>query len=145
VKTRNIAGQIMGQLEAFEGSKAAMDSTELLIVRGRSRKRVKPEELGSTISEILASLSAKDLDMYSDEAADIIAIMDEQIRSKVDVQGETDIYGIYRLKESFEQMNCHADYRMGLLDDIAIFVILWKDKSGIGPLFVELVVSTLEG
>jgi len=34
---------------------------------------------------------------------------------------------------------------MGLLDDIAIFLILWKDKSGLGPMFVELVVSALEG
>ena len=59
--------------------------------------------------------------MYSDETADIITILDEQIRSHVEIQGETDVYGIYRLKESFESMNCHADYGMGLLDDIAIF------------------------
>lgn len=145
MKTRNVAGQIMGTLEAFEGSKAAMDTTQLLIVRGRSRKQVKPEELGPTISEILTSLGARELDMFSDETADIITIMDEQIRSHVKVQGETDVYGIYRLKESFENMNCHADYGMGLVDDIAIFLVLWKDKSGFGPLFVELVVSALEG
>lgn len=145
MKTRNIAGQIMGQLEAFEGSKAAMDTAELLIVRGRSRKKIKPEELGPTISQIFKSLGARPLDMYSDETADIITIIDEQIRSQVQIQGETDIYGIFRLKESFENMNCHADYGMGLLDDIAIFIVLWKDKSGIGPLFVEQVISTLEG
>ncbi|BDZ66881.1 DUF2120 domain-containing protein [Methanobacterium ferruginis] len=144
MKTRNIAGQIMGQLEAFEGSKAAMDTTPLLIVRGKSRKKIQPEELGPTISKIMKNLGAKELDMFSDETADIITIMDEQIRSQVDIQGETDIYGIYRLKESFENMNCHADYGMGLLDDIAIFIVLWKDKSGIGPLFVELVVSSME-
>jgi hypothetical protein len=143
--TREIAGQIMGQLEAFEGSKAAMDTTELLIVRGRSRQRIPPEELESTISQILQGLGARKLDMYSDETADIITIMDEQIRSQVAIQEETDIYGIYRLKESFENMNCHADYGIGVVDDIAIFIILWKDKSGIGPLFVELVVSALEG
>jgi len=40
LNTRNIAGQIMGQLEAFEGSKAAMDSAELLIVRGKSRQKI---------------------------------------------------------------------------------------------------------
>lgn len=145
MKTRNIAGQIMGQLEAFEGSKAAMDSAELLIVRGRSRQRILPEELGPTISRILKDMGARELDMFSDETADIISIIDEQIRSQVQIQGETDIYGIYRLKESFENMNCHADYGMGLTDDIAIFIVLWKDKSGIGPLFVELVVSALEG
>ena len=109
MRTREIAGQIMGQLEAFEGSKAAMDTTELLIVRGRSRQRIPPEELESTISQILQGLGAQKLDMYSDETADIITIMDEQIRSQVSIQEETDIYGIYRLKESFENMNCHAD------------------------------------
>ncbi len=145
MKTRSIAGQIMGQLEAFEGSKAAMDTTELLIVKGKSRKKIKPEELGPTISEIFKNLEARELDMYSDETADIITIIDEQIRSKIDVQGETDVYGIFRLKESFENMNCHADYGMGLVNDIAIFIVIWKDKSGIGPLFVELVVSALEG
>ncbi len=145
MNTRNIAGQIMGQLEAFEGSKAAMDSAELLIVRGKSRQKIKPEELGPTISQILKDMEARELDMFSDETANIISIIDEQIRSQVQIQGETDIYGIYRLKESFENMNCHADYGMGLADDIAIFIVLWKDKSGIGPLFVELVVSALEG
>ncbi len=145
MKTRNIAGQIMGQLEAFEGSKAAMDTAELLIVRGKSRQRIKPEELGPTISQILKDMEARELDMFSDETADIITIIDEQIRSQVQIQGETDIYGIYRLKESFENMNCHADYGMGLVNDIAIFIVLWKDKSGIGPLFVELVISALEG
>jgi hypothetical protein len=145
MRTREIAGQIMGPLQAFEGSKAAMDTTELLIVRGRSRQRIAPEELESTISQILQGLGAQKLDMYSDETANIITIMDEQIRSQVSIQEETDIYGIYRLKESFENMNCHADYGIGVVDDIAIFIILWKDKSGIGPLFVELVVSALEG
>ena len=37
--------------------------------------------------------------MYSDETADIITILDEQIRSHVEIQGETDVYGIYRLKD----------------------------------------------
>lgn len=114
MKTRKIAGEIMGQLEAFEGSKAAMDTTQLLIVRGRSRQRIKPEDLGPTISQIFKDLDARQLDMYSDETADLITIMDEQIRSQVDIQGETDVYGIYRLRESFETMNCHADYGMGL-------------------------------
>jgi len=94
----------MGELEAFDGSKAAMDTSQLLIVRGRSRRRIKPEELGSVISEVFNGLGAKNLDMYSDETADIITILDEQIRSHVEIQGETDIYGIYRLKESFEIM-----------------------------------------
>ncbi|MDO5835846.1 MAG: DUF2120 domain-containing protein [Methanobacterium sp.] len=144
MQIKRIAGQIMGQLEAFEGSKAAMDTNNLLIVRGRSRQKIQAEELGPTISQILKDLGTRELDMFSDETADIFTLIDEQIRSQVDIQGESDVYGIYRLKESFENMNCYAEYSMGLLKDFAVFIILWKDKSGVGPLFVELVVSNLE-
>jgi hypothetical protein len=142
--THNIAGQIMGRLEAFEGSRAAIDTNQILIVRGMSRKKIQPEELGPTVSEILNNVGAMEQDMFSEQAADIISVMDEQIRSQVEISGETDVYGIYRLKESFESMNCHAEYGMGLLNQTAIFMILWKDKSGVGPLFVELVISVLD-
>ncbi|WJI09727.1 DUF2120 domain-containing protein [Methanobacterium sp. CWC-01] len=145
MRTHNIAGLIMGGLEAFEGSRAAMDTSQMLIVRGMSRKRVQPDELGSTLDQLLKDLGVKEMNLYSDEAGDILGVMDEQIRSSVPINTETDIGGIYRLKESFESMNCHTDYRMGLMEgDIAIFVVIWKDKSGIGPLFVEVVISLLE-
>jgi hypothetical protein len=135
----------MGGLEAFEGSRAAMDTSQMLIVRGMSRKSLQPDELGSALDQLLKDLGVKEMDLYSDEAGDIVGIMDEQIRATVPIQSETDIAGIYRLKESFEAMNCHTAYRMGLMGgDIAIFVVIWKDKSGIGPLFVEVVVSLLE-
>jgi hypothetical protein len=142
--THNIAGQIMGRLEAFEGSRSAMDTNQILIVRGMSRKKIQPDELGTIISEIISDVGAKELDMFSEQTADIISVMDTQIRSQVEITGETDVYGIYRLKESFKSMNCHAEYGMGLLKQTAIFMILWKDKSGIGPLFVELVISMLD-
>jgi len=142
--THNIAGQIMGRLEAFEGSRSAMDTNQLLIVRGMSRKKIQPEELGTIISDILNDAGATELDMFSEQTADIISVMDNQIRSQVEITTETDVYGIYRLKESFKSMNCHAEYGMGLLNQTAIFMILWKDKSGIGPLFVELIISMLD-
>ena len=41
-------------------------------------------------------------------------------------------------------MNCHVEYVLGLLNGIAIFMVLWMDKSGIGPKFVELVLANLE-
>lgn len=145
MRTHNIASLIMGGLEAFEGSRAAMDTSHMLIVRGMSRKRVQPDELKSTLDQLLLDLGVKELDLYSDEAGDILGVMDEQIRASVPIDSETDITGIYRLKESFESMNCHTDYRMGLMEgDIAIFMAIWKDKSGMGPLFVEVVISLLE-
>jgi hypothetical protein len=145
MRTHNIAGLIMGGLEAFEGSRAAMDTSQMLIVKGMSRKRVQPEDLGSALDQLMKDLGVVELDLYSEEAGDILGLMDEQIRASVPIESETDIAGIYRLKESFESMNCHTDYRMGLIEgDIAIFVVIWKDKSGMGPLFVEVVISLME-
>lgn len=142
--THEIAGKIMGELDAFHGSKPAIDTPQILIVRGMSKKKIDPEELSITISEIMKVIGARRMDVFSEEATNVIGIMDENIRATVEIPGETDVYGIYRLKESFESMNCHTDYGLGTIGQIAIFLVLWKDKSGIGPLFVELVVSNSE-
>ncbi len=144
MKTHEVAGQIMTSLEAFHGSRPSMDTPQLLIVRGMSRKEMKPEDLAPVVSDIFREMSIQRIDVFSEEAKDIIGIIDENIRSQVEIQGETDIYGIYRLKESFEAMNCHMEYALGLLNNISIFMVLWMDKSGFGPKFVELVVSNLE-
>ncbi len=145
MRTHNIAGQVMGSLEAFEGSRAALDTAQILIVRGMSRKKIQADKLGNIITQLLKDVGAVEIDMFSDEAGDIIGVIDEQIRSSVEISGETDVYGIYRMKESFESMKCHADYKMGILNnEIAIFLVLWKDMSGMGPLFVEMVISLLE-
>ncbi|HMK54975.1 MAG TPA: DUF2120 domain-containing protein [Methanobacteriaceae archaeon] len=145
MRTHNIAGQVMGSLEAFEGSRAALDTAQILIVRGMSRKKIAADKLEPTITQLFKDMEVVEMDMFSDEAGDIIGVIDEQIRSCVEISGETDAYGIYRMKESFESMNCNADYKMGILnDEIAIFLVLWKDKSGMGPLFVEMVISLME-
>lgn len=144
MKTHEVARNIMASLEAFQGSKPSMDTPQMLIVRGMSRKEIKPEEMAPVISDILDDIGARRIEVFSDEAKDIIGIMDENIRALVQIQGETDVYGIYRLKESFEAMNCHVEYALGLLHNIAVFIILWMDKSGFGPKFVELVVANLE-
>jgi hypothetical protein len=142
--THEIAGKIMSELEAFHGSRPAIDTPQILIVRGMSKKKLDPEELSVIITKTMKGLGARKMDIFSEEATDIIGIMDENIRARVDIPGETDVYGIYRLKESFEAMNCHTECALGTIGQLAIFLVLWKDKSGIGPLFVELVVSNSE-
>jgi hypothetical protein len=142
--THEIAGKIMSELEAFHGSRPSIDTPQILIVRGMSKKKLDPDELSFTITELMKGLGARKMDMFSEEATDVIGIMDENIRARVDIPGETDVYGIYRLKESFESMNCHTEYALGTIGQLAIFLVLWKDKSGMGPLFVELVVSNSE-
>ncbi|MGC9516533.1 MAG: DUF2120 family protein [Methanomicrobiales archaeon] len=139
-----VAGKIMSELEAFEGSKPALDASNILIVRGMSRKKIKPENMSEVLLKILGGLGAKKMDVFSDEAGDVIGIMDERIRDNIPIQGETDVYGIYRLKESLEAMNCDVEYELGILDNTGIFVVMWMDKSGIGPRFVEIVVANLE-
>lgn len=142
--THEIAGKVMGELGAFHGSRPAIDTPQILIVRGMSKKKIDPENLEIIISEIMTSIGGRKMDIFSEEATDVIGIMDENIRATVEIPGETDVYGIYRLKESFEAMNCHTDYGLATIGQIAVFLVLWKDKSGLGPLFVELVVSNSE-
>jgi hypothetical protein len=144
MKSKDIAGQIMGNLEAYKGSRAAIDTSQILIVRGMSRKKIPPKELESTVSNLLQLVGAEEIDMYDDYTGDIIGMMDENIRASVPIESETDVYGIYRMKESFESMNCYANYGIGVVGDLGVFLVLWKDKSGVGPLFVEIVVSLLK-
>lgn len=144
MKTHEIAGSIMHFLEAFKGSRSVMDTTQMLIVRGMSRKDIKPENLEEEINNSFHEIGARRIEVFSEESKDIIGVMDENIRGQVEIQGETDVYGIYRMKESFEAMNCHTEYGLGLVNNIAIFMVLWMDKSGLGPKFVELVLVNLE-
>ncbi len=142
--THEIAGKIMKELEAFHGSKPAIDTPQILIVRGMSKKKLDPLELSTLVSDVMKVAGATRMDMFSESATDVIGIMDENIRATVEIPGETDVYGIYRLKESFEAMNCNTEYALGTIGQIAVFLVIWKEKSGIGPLFVELVVSNSE-
>jgi hypothetical protein len=144
MKNHEIAGNIMNSLEAFQGSRSAMDTPQMLIVRGMSRKDIKPEDLDLEVTRIFQDIGARQIEVFSEEAKDVIGVMDENIRAQVEIQGETDVYGIYRLKESFEAMNCHTEYGLGLLNNFAVFVVLWMDKSGFGPKFVEIVIVNFE-
>jgi hypothetical protein len=141
IKLHKVAGNIMSHLEAFDGSRAALDTDQILIVRGRSRKRIEPEQMGEELSKALSLMEAREIEMFSKEAADLIGLMDEQIRASVEIQGDTDVGGIERLKESLESMNFYVEYKLGLLERAGFFTIIYKDKSGVGPCFVEVVIS----
>jgi len=143
MKLHRIAGEIMGFFEAFEGSRPALDSREILIVRGMSRKRMNADDMSRELDSLIEHLGAAELDLLSEEGAALIGVMDEQIRSCVEVGTETDIGGIHRLKESLEDMNFSVDYRLCMADETGLFVVLYRDRSGVGPCFVEAVVSDL--
>lgn len=143
IRTHKIAGNIMESLEAFHGSKPAMDSDNILIVRGMSRKKLDNNNMDIFLSDLMKNIGARESDMLSDEGGNIIGIMDERIRASVEIQSETDFSGLNKMKSSLESMGCNVNYTMGVLDDLGIFIVTWKDKSGVGPLFVEVVVAIL--
>jgi len=143
MKLHRTAGEIMGYLEAFEGSRPALDASDILIVRGMSRKRIGSDNMGEELDRLMEHLDADEIDLFSDEGAALIGLMDEQIRSCVEVGTETDIGGIHRLKESLEDMNFAVEYRLFTTGDTGLFVVLYRDRSGVGPCFVEVVVSDI--
>ncbi len=134
----------MEYLEAFDGSRPAIDAEKILIVRGRSKKRIGPQEMNLELENLFSFLEAEEVDMFSKKAASLISIMDEHIRASVKIQGETDAGGIHKMKENLEAMNFLVNYKLGFIGKIGFFIVLWKDKSGIGPCFVEIVLSNTE-
>lgn len=141
IKLHKIAGNMMAYLEAFDGSRAALDSSKILIVRGRSKKRMDPQMMNDELNGLISSMDAQEIDMFSEEAASLIGVMDEQIRSEVDINTDTDAGGIQTLKESLESMNFFVEYKLGYLKNAGFFIVLYKDKSGVGPCFTEIVIS----
>lgn len=141
VKLHKVAGKIMGFLEAFEGSRPAMDTEFILIVRGMSSEDIAIEDMEQKLEDLIVALDGKEVEPISDEAAAIINRMDEQIRSNVQVNSETDAGGIERMKKSLESLNVAVEYKLFTSTHTGIFVVMWKDKSDTGPIFIETVVS----
>jgi hypothetical protein len=141
VKLHKIAGQVMGSFEAFDGSRAALDTDRILIVRGKSSKNVPIDEIESKLEEIKDLLQGIDVNVVSDEAGKLINRMDEQIRSAVSVQNDTDANGIMRMAKSLEAMNMFVKFKLMNLAHTGVFIVAWKDKADVGPLFIEVVVS----
>lgn len=141
VKLHKIAGQVIGFFEAFDGSRAALDTEKILIVRGRSSKNIPIDELDEKLEEIKDLLQGNEIDVVSEEAAKLINRMDEQIRANVSVQGDTDSNGIMRMKKSLEAMNVCVKFKLMNLAHAAAFVVIWKNKADVGPVFLETVVS----
>lgn len=144
MQTHKIAGNIMEGLEAFHGSRPALDSQNILIVRGMSRKKFDMDKMGIVLSDLLKTIGTREIDIFSKEGGNVIGIMDERIRVNIPIQSETDIAGIHRMKDSLEAMGCDVNYILGVLDNLGVFIVTWMDKSGMGPRFVEVVVADLE-
>lgn len=144
MQTNKIAGKIMTALEAFHGSRPAIDAHNILIVRGMSRKRFDSEKMDVFLSDLFKDIGARQVDMFSKEGGTLLGIMDERIRENIPIQTETDVSGIQKLKQSLEAMNCQVEYALGIQNNMGIFIVTWIEVGGIGPRFVEVVVANLE-
>ena len=144
MQTHKIAGKIMQSLEAFQGSRPALDSDNIIIVRGMSRKKYNDDKIDIVLSDLSKSIGIREIDVYSEDGGNIIGVMDERIRENVQIQGETDFSGIKKMKGSLEAIGCKVNYVLGVLNDLGVFIVTWKDKSGIGPRFVEVVIAILD-
>ncbi|MGL4669955.1 MAG: DUF2120 family protein [Methanobacteriaceae archaeon] len=145
VHLHKIAGKIIEGLEAFEGSRQAIDSNQILIVRAMSKKELAIEDMENELSKIVKKLEAKEINPLSDDATKLINRMDEQVRANVQVTGDSYVTGLENMKASLESMGLHVEYKMMKLQTAGAIIITWKDKSGMGPLYVEVVISDDEG
>jgi hypothetical protein len=140
-----VAGNIMGYLDAFKKSRPALNSQFILIVRGLSSKNIAINEMSEVLDDLVKNLDGKVLNDVSDDASKLINRMDEQIRSSINITGDTDSGGIIRMKKGLDKLNVATEYRLIELQHTGVFVAIWKDKGDLGPVFVEVVVSDDEG
>ena len=131
----------MSFFEAFEGSRPALDTERILIVRGISSVDIPIAEIEGKLEELKKLLQGTEINVVSDEAGKLINRMDEQIRATVSIKTDTDSNGIMRMTKDLESQNVFVKFKLMILVHTGIFVVIYKDKTDMGPVFIEVVVS----
>ena len=136
-----ISRPIMEKMDAFKGCKPVVHSTESMIIRGKTYNKVKPENMYSRLLELFDELNIKKIEKESVRARKLTDHIDSVFRKTEEVYDESNgLDGIERLKNTFEMTGFHAEYAIGQIEDLAVYVVLYMDKSGFGPMFVETMV-----
>lgn len=139
-----VSREIMDYLDAFKGSKPVVHNHEAMIIRGKSATKLKPEAIVPKLEELFEKLNIKKIEVNSEKARILTDQVDQTFRNTTEVFDESNgIAGIEKLKHTFEITGFEADYLVGQLDDMAVYVVMWLDKSGFGPMFVEAMVVKL--
>lgn len=134
----------MSYFNAFKGSKAALDKNKIMIVRGISQDRINIEDIPSKIECLVKELDAEEVEVDSEKGMNIVKVMDNHIRAVETIDTESEPTGIANMKADYESMNQYIEIRELLLKGVAVFLTVWKDKSNVGPMFVEAVVSEMQ-
>lgn len=139
-----ITGKVIGFFEAFKGSRAAYNSEKILIVRGISNQNIAIDEMENKLIELGKILGGKELDPFSDAGKNFVDRIDSQMREEMEITTAPDTGGILRMKEDLESMGLSVQYKLFKMKHAGAFIAIWKDKSGNGPLYVEVTVSDNE-
>lgn len=144
MEVMEVSRKIMDYLDAFKGSKPVVHNSEAMIIRGKSATKLKPEEIVPKLEELFKELNIEKIEINSERARILTNQVDQTFRNTTEVFDESKgIAGIEKLKHTFEITGFEADYLVGQLEDMAIYVVMWLDKSGFGPMFVEAMVVKL--
>ncbi|AMK15968.1 DUF2120 domain-containing protein [Methanobrevibacter olleyae] len=136
-----ITGQVIGHFNAFKGSRPAYHSEHILIVRGISHDKIELDEMEDKLAELKDILDAREVDVLSDSGKNFVEKVDSYMREDVAVDTAPDSGGLLRMKDQLEAMGLTVYYKLFLMSHAGAFVAIWKDKSGFGPLYVEVTVS----
>ena len=131
-------GKIIGHFNAFKGSRPAFHGEHVVIVRGVSRDPIEIDELESKLAELEEVLNAKEVDVLSEKGKEFVEKVDSYIRDAEDGGVAPDNEGLLKMKEQLEAMGLKVEYKLFLMPNVGTFVAIWKDKSGFGPLYVEV-------
>ena len=144
MEVMEVSRKIMDYLDAFKGSKPVVHNSEAMIIRGKSATKLKPEEIVPKLEELFKELNIEKIEINSERARILTNQVDQTFRNTTEVFDESNVIaGIEKLKHTFEITGFEADYLVGQLEDMAIYVVMWLDKSGFGPMFVEAMVVKL--
>lgn len=144
MEVMEVSRKIMDYLDAFKGSKPVVHNSEAMIIRGKSATKLKSEEIVLKLEELFKELNIEKIEINSERARILTNQVDQTFRNTTEVFDESNgIAGIEKLKHTFEITGFEADYLVGQLEDMAIYVVMWLDKSGFGPMFVEAMVVKL--
>ena len=145
MEVMGISREIMEYMQAFKGSKPVVHNPEAMLIRGTSELRLSKEEMPNKLLELFDELNIKKVEKDSERARNLIDQVDSTFRKTTEVYDESQgLSGIERLKHTFEITGFDAEYIIGQIENIAVFVVVWKDQSGFGPMFVEAMVIHIE-
>ena len=145
MEVMEISRQIMVKMDAFKGSKPVLHNQDAMLIRGKSTIKLTKEEMQPRLDALFEELNIKKIETNSEKAKNLTDKVDESLRKVTEVYDESQgLSGIEKLKHTFEITGFDAEYIIGQIEDTAVYVVVWVDKSGFGPMFVETMVINIQ-